>query len=291
MALAALTEDLEDRAFYTVFQQNGLALVEMHLGHLKTALKLVAEGVDRLNRETHPDKYRLHKSVLIHNRANVYAGMGMLKESTADFDTVIALDPHYPEYYLDRGNMHRRLGDDQAALTDYETAMKMGPPFPELYYNRGDVRAAHGDLEGAVADFGYALELEPGHLDSRINHASLLLESGHLTEAAASVAEGLRLHPDSAHLLCTQGLLALERGDADTARDSFDAALKADPELYQALVNQALATVVCSRYAVVPAGDHSVVIGLVEHADVTDGAPLLYYDRGYHTLFAPGDPL
>lgn len=56
-------------------------------------------------------------------------------------------------------------------------------------------------------------------------------------------------------------------------------------------VPDALATVVCSRYAVVPAGDHSVVIGLVEHADVTDGAPLLYYDRGYHTLFALGDPL
>ncbi|WP_328874368.1 tetratricopeptide repeat protein [Streptomyces sp. NBC_00287] len=282
VALAALTEDLEDRAFYTVFQQNGLALVEMHLGHLKTALKLVAEGVDRLNRETHPDKYRLHKSVLIHNRANVYAGMGMLKESMADFDTVIALDPHYPEYYLDRGNMHRRLGDDQAALTDYETAMKMGPPFPELYYNRGDVRAAHGDLEGAVADFGYALELEPGHLDSRINHASLLLESGHLAEAAASVAEGLRLYPDSAHLLCTQGLLALEREDADTARNSFDAALKADPELYQALVNQAVLA-----YS---EGEYGEAVRLLGRALEQSGDdPDLLYNRGAAQL-AAGHP-
>ncbi|CCK26808.1 hypothetical protein BN159_2429 [Streptomyces davaonensis JCM 4913] len=54
------------------------------------------------------------------------------------------------------------------------------------------------------------------------------------------------------------------------------------------MVPGALATVVCSRHTVVEAGDHSVVIGLVEHADVTDGAPLLYYDRGYHTLFALG---
>ncbi|CCK26807.1 hypothetical protein BN159_2428 [Streptomyces davaonensis JCM 4913] len=279
VALATLTEDFEDRAFYTVFQQNGLALVEMHLGHLTTALKLVAEGVDRLNRETHPDKYRLHKSVLIHNRANVYAGMGMLQESMADFDTVIGLDPHYPEYYLDRGNMHRRLGDDQAALTDYETAMKMGPPFPELYYNRGDVRAARGDLDGAVEDFGYALELEPGHLDSRINHASLLLESGRLDEAAASVAEGLALHPDSAHLLCTEGLLALERDDADTARHAFSAALKADPELYQALVNQAVLAYSEGAY------DEAVRL-LGRALEQTGDDPDLLYNRGAAQLAA-----
>ncbi|GGX60520.1 flavin reductase family protein [Streptomyces minutiscleroticus] len=53
------------------------------------------------------------------------------------------------------------------------------------------------------------------------------------------------------------------------------------------MVPDALASLVCSRYAVVPAGDHSVVIGLVERADVGEGSPLLYYDRSYRTLFAP----
>ncbi|GGX60512.1 tetratricopeptide repeat protein [Streptomyces minutiscleroticus] len=279
VALATLTEDPEERAFYTVFQQNGLALVEMHLGHLRTALKLVAEGVDRLDRETDPAKYRLHKSVLIHNRANVYAGMGMLRESMADFDAVVALDPHYPEYYLDRGNLHRRLGDDRAAVTDYETAMGLGPPFPELYYNRGDVRAAHGDLDGAVEDFAYALELEPGHLDARINHASLLRESGRLEEAAVSVAEGLASHPDSAHLLCSRGLLALEHDDAETARTSLTAALRADPRLYQALVARALLA-----HA---EGAHDEAVRLLDRAAEQSGDdPDLLHHRGLSHLAA-----
>lgn len=37
----------------------------------------------------------------------------------------------------------------------------------------------------------------------------------------------------------------------------------------------------CARYAVVPAGDHSIVMGLVHDVEITAGSPLLSYARGY----------
>jgi tetratricopeptide (TPR) repeat protein len=274
VALATLTEDPEERAFYTVFQQNGLALVEMHRGNLTGALQLVTEGVDRLVRETSPEKYRLHKSVLIHNRANVYAGLGMMEKSMADFNTVISLDPNYPEYYLDRGNMARRLGDDDAAVADYEKAMSLGPPFPELYYNRGDVRAAHGDLAGAIADFSYALELEPEHLDARISHVALLLDSGNVQAAGASVTEGLAFHPSNPRLLCARGSVAMETGDIATARSSFEAALRVDPGLYPALVNSAVLSY--------EQGDYDAAVDAFTQAlEQAGDDPDLLYSRGY----------
>ncbi|WP_226553930.1 flavin reductase family protein [Celeribacter naphthalenivorans] len=46
----------------------------------------------------------------------------------------------------------------------------------------------------------------------------------------------------------------------------------------------------CSRYDVTPYGDHSLLIGQVEHVEMTGTDPVYYYDRGFHparTIPAP----
>ncbi len=53
----------------------------------------------------------------------------------------------------------------------------------------------------------------------------------------------------------------------------------------QPVVSGALAWMVCSLHATVPAGDHTIVIGQVADAAVREhGEPLLYYNRGYRVL-------
>jgi tetratricopeptide (TPR) repeat protein len=125
VAIASLLEDPEDRAFYTVFMRNGLALAEMHLGNLQTSLDLVTEGLERLDRELTADRHLLHRSVLRHNRAQVLAGLGRLDEALADFDEVVRLDPNYAEYHFDRGNARYQAGDLDGAIADYEHAMTL----------------------------------------------------------------------------------------------------------------------------------------------------------------------
>jgi tetratricopeptide (TPR) repeat protein len=240
IAFAMQEPDPELRAFCTVFQRNGLALVEMHRGNLEEACRLVTTGIQRLDRELAADKYVVHRWQLLHNRARVLVALGRLDEALADFDRLIAADPNYTEYYIDRGNTARMAGDDKKALADYNRACELGVPFPEVFYNRGDMRAANGDIADAVSDFGYVLEMEPDHLDARISHAELLIELGDFDAAATDLAEGLTLHPSSAHLYALDGLAAMLASQTARARDQLDRALSLDPDLVAALAHRAV---------------------------------------------------
>ncbi|KOU48500.1 tetratricopeptide repeat protein [Streptomyces sp. WM6378] len=109
-------------------------------------------------------RYVVHRSQLLHNRARVRYALGRLDEAYADFTELIAWDPYYVEYHVDRANLCRRRGDLAGALAGYDRVVRVSAPMPELFHNRGDVRAEAGDVEGARADFTRALELEPDEL-------------------------------------------------------------------------------------------------------------------------------
>lgn len=241
IAFATTIADARDRSFHTVFNENGRALIENHLGRPHEALRLVTEGIDRLNRELGPNEHGLHRSVLVHNRSQVLLGMGRLPEALADLTAVIEADPNYPEYYFDRAAVLRRLNRDDEALADYDTAIRLSPPFPEVYYNRADLRLACGDFDGALSDFSYVLELDPEHLDAWINRAGLLAEMSRTQEARADVEAGLALAADNGHLLCLLGNLELGDGQLEAARTAFDAAIVHAPDLPEAWASRATA--------------------------------------------------
>jgi tetratricopeptide (TPR) repeat protein len=238
VALASQLPDLEERAFQTVFNQNGRALIENHLGRPEKALQLVTEGLRRLDEELPPDRHRLHRSVLRHNRAQVLAGLGRLDEALVDFQTVIAMDPDYPEYHFDVAALLHRLGRGEEALAEYTTAIRLGPPFPELYYNRGDLRAALDDTAGALEDFSYVLELDPDRVDALVNRAGILLYDGQNAAARADVEAGLALDPDHPHLWCLLGRILLDQGE-DGALDALNRAVTAAPDLLEAWATRA----------------------------------------------------
>jgi flavin reductase (DIM6/NTAB) family NADH-FMN oxidoreductase RutF len=45
-----------------------------------------------------------------------------------------------------------------------------------------------------------------------------------------------------------------------------------------------LTAIECRLHSVLPGGDHSIFIGEVINVEIGEGAPLLYYRRGYHEL-------
>jgi len=51
-----------------------------------------------------------------------------------------------------------------------------------------------------------------------------------------------------------------------------------------AVLDGVLAHIECEKQTAIPAGDHTVFIGLVAGGSVTDGRPLLYYRGGYAGL-------
>jgi len=283
VAIASLLGDAEDRAFHVVFMGNGLALVEMHLGNLQRSYQLVSGGLQRLDRELPADKHLLHRSVLLHNRAQVLAGLGRLDEALADFDRVVEVDPNYAEYRFDRGNARYKSGDPAAAIADYEQAMTLTPPFPELFYNRGEARLALGDADGALADYRYVLDLEPNHLEARVSVAALLLEAGEATAAAEQATAGLAELPDNARLLCLLGQARQEAGEPVAALAALDRALAADDSLYAALVCRATIAYEQGRF-------DDAVADLDRAAQLAGDDPAVLFNRGY-AHEAAGRPL
>jgi tetratricopeptide (TPR) repeat protein len=234
VALAGLSSDDQRRAYNRTFNENGLALVDMHLGELDTAVELIEAGIARLDREVEGGRYLLHRSVLRYNHAQLMVRVGRLDDAIAEYTRILAEDPHHPDYWFDRAGLYEQLGRLEDALADYTRAALAGPPYPEPYYNRAELLLRLGDPDGAVAGYSRVLELDPTFLDAYINRAWLRLDAGDLDGARSDVDAGLELDSAQPHLLCIRGLVEQETGSIDAARNAFEAALEADPTLASA---------------------------------------------------------
>jgi tetratricopeptide (TPR) repeat protein len=272
IAIAALLPDIKERALSTVFNQNGLALIKSHLGEREEALRLVSDGLLRLDADLDPGEHRLHRSVLRYNRAQLYSGMGRLAEALAEYTAVIEEDPHYAEYHFDRAGLLRRLGRDDEAMAEYETAMRLSPPFPELYYNRADLRSAQGDRDGALADFSYVIEIDPDCVDAYINRAGILMGMGQAPAARRDVTAGLAVAPADPHLLCLLARLELDDGHPAAALASLDTATAADASFAQAWGTRAA--------VLFETGDPAAALADLNHAIDLAADPALLFNRG-----------
>jgi tetratricopeptide (TPR) repeat protein len=241
IAIAGILPDPRERLVLGVFQDNAMALIEMHRGNLAHALELVEGGIERLDAGLQDGEWVLHRSQLQYNRARLLVALGRLDEAYQEFTALIEVDPYYTDYLSERARISRKRGDFQAALADYDRAARLAPPFPELYYNRGTARADVGDIAGAYEDFRYVLEMEPSDVDTRLAYAELLLGNGDVDGTAALVSEGLTLQPDEPRLACLEAAVELEREHWQRALDILDLVLATDPAYPAALLNRAVA--------------------------------------------------
>jgi tetratricopeptide (TPR) repeat protein len=272
VAIASLLEDPKERTFYSVFNNNGLALVEVREGRAAEALRLLSEGMERLDQELAPGEQAQHRIGLRYNRAQVYGMIGRLEEAHAEYTAVMEVDQNFPDHYFNRGNILRRLGRAADAIADYENALRLSPPFPEVYYNRGDARLELGDVDGALADFSRVIELDPDHVDARVNRAAILSDLGDSEASWRDVTAGLALDPGHAHLLCLRGRLLAEQGESALARDALSAALTADERLAEAW---AIRGVLAHE-----AGDLATAISDLDRAVGLASSPEIRFNRG-----------
>ncbi|HUR04353.1 MAG TPA: tetratricopeptide repeat protein, partial [Nonomuraea sp.] len=270
IAISSLLPDPMERAFKLGFDRNGLALIELRRGHADAALALVESALD-LAREL-GERHPVHRMVLLANRAQLLASLGRDKEALEEYGAAIAIDPTFPDYYLDRGNLLYGLGRHGEALADYERAMLAGPPLPEAYFNRAELRIVREDLTGALADLGRVIELDPAYLDAYINRAGLLAMLERDEEARADVTIGLVQSPGNPYLLVVLGQLETAAGRLSSARRALDLAIGAAPELASAWGNRG---VLCYE-----SGDLAGALSdLTQAITLEPGVPDLYKNR------------
>ncbi|MDF5753094.1 tetratricopeptide repeat protein [Spongiactinospora sp. TRM90649] len=239
LRLAAGLDDPRRRVVSSVFYEQGIALLDAKAGEPARALRLIDDGLARLEAVLAPGERPQDLARLRHNRAQVHLALGDPARALADLDTVIAHDPGNCEYYVDRAALHRAAGRTQAAIKDYGIAVRLGPHLPEAYYNRAVLQQERGRAERARDDLTRALAVEPGHLDARIALVNLQMERGDLDAAESQARAGLALAPHDPALLCTLGLIRSERGALAEADELLTRALAGDPELVEAWTNRA----------------------------------------------------
>lgn len=74
-----------------------------------------------------------------------------------EFSQAIALDPDYPQIYLDRGIVYRAAGNYAASLKDISMQIELDP-FGAAYHERGLTYLAMGESQKALEDFNQAIE-------------------------------------------------------------------------------------------------------------------------------------
>ncbi|NUP47838.1 MAG: tetratricopeptide repeat protein [Catenulispora sp.] len=241
VALANSLPDERERLIYSGFEDNALALIEMHRGNLTRALHLVEGAMQRADGLLGPQDWVVHRSQLLYNRARLLAALGRQDEAYELFTKLSEMDPYYTDYFTERAKISRARGDLEAAIRDYDIAAELGPPFVELYHNRGSAYAELGRTEEALADFTYVLDMHPIDADTLLSRAELLFDVGDLDGAAADIDRALELVDGDPRLLCLRGMIHLAADEADLALSCLDAALGKDPDYPAALINRAYA--------------------------------------------------
>jgi flavin reductase (DIM6/NTAB) family NADH-FMN oxidoreductase RutF len=76
----------------------------------------------------------------------------------------------------------------------------------------------------------------------------------------------------------------LSRRFASTGTDKFKGVAWHSGRLGLPVLDNTLAAIECHLRDALAGGDHTIFVGEVVDAEVREGAPLLYYRRGYHEL-------
>lgn len=132
-------------------------------------------------------------------------------------------------------------------------------------------RHADGQPEGMTASSVASVSLEPPLLLVSVDRQNVMHEA--LAQASHFVVNILAADQE-----------ALSRRFAELEQNRFEGVGFHASRLGLPILDGVLAHIECVKDAVVPAGDHTVYVGLVTGGAVTDQRPLLYYRGGYADL-------
>jgi tetratricopeptide (TPR) repeat protein len=230
----------EKKHFFHVFNRNGLAFVRHRQGRGQEAIELCRQGSERLDTSLRPEQHRLHRSVLQYNVAQVYAALGAHAQALAQYTAAIEMDPHYSEYYNERGSLLMRMGRLEEALADLRRAEALSPPYAEVRINLGQCLRRMQRMEEAFEAYGAALDLEPHRVLARIGRAQAAEALGRLEEAVADYGAALELEPAQPLVLANRAALHYEAGRLEEACSDLESALTLAPEMAELHRNHAL---------------------------------------------------
>jgi tetratricopeptide (TPR) repeat protein len=240
----------EDKVHFMVcFNRNALALVRFLQGRHQEAIELCQSGSRRLDAHLDRGQYRLHRSVLLYNIAQVYDSVRDYGLAVEYYSAAMEMDPNYSEYYNDRGNAYLKMGRYQEAVEDYRVAIKLSPPYFEVWTNLGQSLRLLGRAAEAIGAYSRALDLKPDQALALLGRAQALESDGRMMEALKDYNAALVLTPEQWDALASRAVILYETGKFAESLSDLDQAILLAPQVAVLYQNRAQVLVALDRQA------------------------------------------
>jgi tetratricopeptide (TPR) repeat protein len=131
-----------------------------------------------------------------------------------------------------------QTGQPAEAIRYYTAALALRPHHPEIYFNRGIALQAAGELDAAIADYRTSLDLAPQYAAAHRKLAGALLEKGHIEEAIGESSKAIELDAKHALAWFYRGDAYRRLQQYEKAVRDFSKAIELDPKLAVAWVNR-----------------------------------------------------
>ncbi|WP_434384528.1 tetratricopeptide repeat protein [Melittangium boletus] len=230
-----------EKHFAHVFNHNGLAFIRMRQRRPQDAIALCRAGFERLEQHLHPERHKLHRSVLVYNISQVYAALGDTEQALAHLTLAMEMDPQYSEYANERGSLWLKAAQPDKALADFRRAIEHSPPYAEVWINLGQCYRLMGRPQQAAQAFSAALDLAPRHLVALRSRASCFDDLGLAAPALEDYSAALALDPAQPGLLANRALLLYAAGKVAESVADLDGAIAQAPRLADLYRNRAIA--------------------------------------------------
>ena len=237
------------------------------------AIKLFDEALQRgrFSRE--------ERGLLLYNRGACEESLGLLKQASNDFSSVIALLPDFVNAYNYRGIVWGELHEYDRAIADFEQAARLKPGDPLLYNNIGNCYAAKGDAARAIVNYDRAIELRRNYAEAYYNRADSFFAMRNDARALADYDEAIRLKPTYDSAFAGRGAVKLTGGQIERAITDFDEAVRLNPRNVVALMNRATAHLVADQ-------PDEAFNDFSRAIEIDPGNAAAYLGRGRAALFA-----
>ncbi len=207
------------------------AFAQAMANHQAGRVTAAADGYRRILSAMPDHAYALHGLGVIALQT------GRQDEARVLIEQAIAVEPNFPEAYVNRGNLLRAGRRAAESKQSYLRAIVLRPDDVEAPYNCGALLQMIADSPDATACYQRTLGLAPNHPKALNNLGILHKIAGRPERALLYFRRALACNPDFAEAWYNCGVILAGRGDFESACAAYRAAIARKPDYADAYNN------------------------------------------------------
>lgn len=162
-------------------------------------------------------------------RARYYTSIGLFEQALVDQNECLRVHPDRSSGLHNRGNIYKGMGEIASAISDYTSAIEEGPERSLPYSSRGVLLIQTGNSDG-LADLKRAVELSPELVAYRLNLGLAYEVYDRFDLAQIEYSAAIELDPNDFQALKYRGSLLRIMGDLERARIDLSKAVEIRPD-------------------------------------------------------------